>query len=531
MRRRNAFDQRFRACRFGFGFGGFRDRFFHRAIHHFVTRFGEVDFFRIGAQAFDFVIRRFQVDVRNQQHRHLETRFDFVNILAFFVEQECRDIDRHLRVNGAGAFLHRFFLNNAQDMQRGRCGIADVAEAMTARARDIRRFRQRRLQTLTRKFEQTEARNFSRLHAGAIVMQRIAQTILNFALILGRFHVDEIDHDQAAQIAQPQLARDFVCRFAIGAERGLFDIVALGRARRVDVDRDQCFGVIDDDRATGGQRDIAAVGCLNLMFDLKAREQRHVVVIQLDLAHIGRHHGRHERLRLFENFRRVDQNFADVGLEQIADCANHQARFEINQFRAFDFFGRSFDRFPELDQVIHVPLELFRRTADAGRAGDDTHAIGDIELVEGLAQFGAIFAFDTARNTAAARIVWHQHQIAAGERNVGRQRRAFVAAFVFFDLYQNFLADFQILRDLGAGAVTGVAGHVFACEFLERQEAVALSTVIDEYRFERGLDPRDDGFVNIAFFLFLTGVLDIEIDQFLPINDGDAKFFLLRRIE
>ena len=58
------------------------------------------------------------MDVGNQQHIDLETHFDLVNVLALFVQQESGDIDWHLGMNRAGAFLHRLFLNDAQDMQR-----------------------------------------------------------------------------------------------------------------------------------------------------------------------------------------------------------------------------------------------------------------------------------------------------------------------------------------------------------------------------------------------------------------------------
>jgi hypothetical protein len=66
--------------------------------------------------------------------------------------------------------------------------------------------------------------------------QRVFQALLDFALVLGRLHVDEVDHDQAAQVAQAQLAGHFVGGFQVGARRGFLDVGALGGARRVHVD-------------------------------------------------------------------------------------------------------------------------------------------------------------------------------------------------------------------------------------------------------------------------------------------------------
>ena len=188
------------------------------------------------------------------------------------------------------------------------------------------------------------------------MLERIAQAIFNFALVLARFHVNEIDDHQTAQIAQAKLARNFVCRFAVGAKRGLLNVMSFGGTRGVDVDRDQGFGMVDDDGATGGQRYIAAISRLDLVFDLEARKQGNVVFVQLDLADIRRHHRRHKRLGLLKNFLGIDEDFADIRLEQIADRTYHQARLEINEFRPFYFAARAFNGFPELHQIIHVPL-------------------------------------------------------------------------------------------------------------------------------------------------------------------------------
>jgi hypothetical protein len=99
-------------------------------------------------------------------------------------------------------------------VQRGGFGAADVAGAGAARAGDVAGFGQRRAQALARQFEQAEAADLAGLDAGAVEMQRVAQAVFDFALVLGRFHVDEVDHDQAAQVAQAQLAGDFVGGFA-----------------------------------------------------------------------------------------------------------------------------------------------------------------------------------------------------------------------------------------------------------------------------------------------------------------------------
>ncbi|KGD30879.1 ribonuclease E domain protein [Burkholderia pseudomallei] len=153
-------------------------------------------------QALELVVRRIEVLVRNQHDADLEARFDLVDFLALFVEQEGRHLDGHLTVDRRGVLLHRFFLNDPQHLQRGRFGVADVARAVAARAGDVAAFGQGRAQALARQLHQAEARDLAHLHARAVVLERVLQALLDFALALGRFHVDEVDHDQAAQVAQ-----------------------------------------------------------------------------------------------------------------------------------------------------------------------------------------------------------------------------------------------------------------------------------------------------------------------------------------
>ena len=120
-------------------------------------------------------------------------------------------------------------------------------------------FAERGLQALARKLQQAEARDLADLHARTVVTQRIAQAVFDFALVARALHVDEVDDDQAAQVAQAQLARDFIGGFEVGAERGFLDVGAARGARRVDVDRDQRLGMVDDDRAAGGQGHLARI--------------------------------------------------------------------------------------------------------------------------------------------------------------------------------------------------------------------------------------------------------------------------------
>ncbi len=60
---------------------------------------------------------------------------------------------------------------------------------------------------------------------------------------------------------------------------------------------------------------------------------------------------------------------------------------------------------------------------------------------------------------------------------------------------------------------------------------MTIAAVFDEAGFEAGLNAGDDGLVDVALALFLTGDFNVEVDEFLTVNNGDTEFFRLCRIE
>ena len=115
-------------------------------------------------------------------------------------------------------------------------------------------------------------RDASDLDAGTILPQAIGELAFDRAVIALLVHVDEIDDDQAREIAKPKLARDLLGGFHIGLERGVLDMVLAGGAPRVDVDRDQRLGLVDDDVAAGTQGHLRREHGVELGFDSEALE-------------------------------------------------------------------------------------------------------------------------------------------------------------------------------------------------------------------------------------------------------------------
>ena len=499
-------------------------------VGHLVAGFDVVQAGIVVLEAFEAVVGCFQGLVGNHQHVDALLEFDLGDFSALLIEQERGNIHRHLAQDRCGVVLEGLFLDDAQDLQGAGLGVANVARAAAARARDGGTFGECRAQALAAHLHQAELADGAKLHAGTVLAQGVAQAVFHFAAVTAFFHVDEVDHDQATEVAQTHLAGHFVGGFQVGAGRGFLNVATLDGACRVDVHRDQGFGVVNHDGAAAGQLHGAGVGGFDLVLDLEAAEQRGVVAVALDPCSLLGHDVGHELLGLFVDVVGVDQDVADVGVEIVADGTDDQARFLVNQEGTLATLGGAVNGVPELEQVVQVPLQFGRAAANAGGARNDGHAVGVLELVECFLQVGPVVAFDAARHAAAARVVGHQHDVAAGQRDERGEGGALVAALFLFHLHQQFLAFADGILD--AGAAGGNAGlEKLAGNFLERQEAVALFAVVHEAGFERGLDAGDNRLVNIALALFAPFYFDFVVEQFLSVDNGQPALFRLRGVD
>ena len=480
-------------------------------------------------QALELVVRCFQRLVGHQQHVDALLQFDLGDFGALFVEQERRDFDGHLGVHGGAVVLHGLFLDDAQNLQRRAFGVADVASAAAAWARDRGTFAQSGLQALTAHFQQAEFADGAELHAGTVLAQGVAQAVFHVTAVFALVHVDEVDHDQTAQIAQAHLAGHFVSGFQVGAGGGFFDVAAFDGAGRVHVHRHQSFGVVDHDGAARRQLHGAGISRFDLVFDLEAAEQRRVVAVALHTRRELGHDVAHELLSLVVDVVGVDQDVADVVVEVVTNRANDQRRFLVNQESAFAL-GGTVNGGPQLEQVVQVPLQLGRGAANACCAGDDGHALGVFQLVHRFFELGPVVALDAAADTATTGVVGHEHHVTARQADEGGQGCALVAALFFFDLHQEGLAFFDDVLD--ACLADGHAfSEVLARDFLEGQKAVAVFAVIHKAGFERGLDAGHDGFVNVAFALLAAFDFDFVVEEFLSVDDGQAALFSLRGVD
>ena len=187
---------------------------------------------------------------------------------------------------------------------------------------------------LARHFQKAERRDAADLDAGAVVLQAFVQLLLDGAVVALLLHVDEVDDDEAGKIAQAKLAGDFLGRLEVGPERGVLDVVLAGRAARVDVDRDQRLGRVDDEIAAGFQRHVVREHRVELRLDAELGEERLRIAVGLDDLGMARHEHAHEVLGLAVAVLAGHHDLVDVLVVEVADGALDQRAFLVDQGRA-----------------------------------------------------------------------------------------------------------------------------------------------------------------------------------------------------
>ena len=60
---------------------------------------------------------------------------------------------------------------------------------------------------------------------------------------------------------------------------------------------------------------------------------------------------------------------------------------------------------------------------------------------------------------------------------------------------------------------------------------MAIRAIVHKTSLEARFDSGDDGFIDVALALFLARGLDVEVDQFLAIDDPDPEFLRLGGVE
>ncbi len=197
-----------------------------------------------------------------------------------------------------------------------------------------------------------------------------------------------------------------------------------------------------------------------MVLDPVLHEQRHRIAVRHDLLGLARHQHAHEVAGFLVARLALDPDLVDVLVVEVPDGALHQILFLIDEGGRDGVQSGLADVLPKPQQVVVVALDLGLGALGAGGAHDQAHALRHVQAgdhaLQALAVGGGV---DLARNAAAPGGVGHQHAIAAGQGQVGGERRALVAALFLDDLDQHDLPAADHFLDLVAAHQPALAAR------------------------------------------------------------------------
>jgi hypothetical protein len=161
---------------------------------------------------------------------------------------------------------------------------------------------------LARHLDEAQRREAVDGHAGAVGCERLLELREHGVAVRIVIHVDEVDDDDPAEIAQAQLPRDDLRGLEVRLEDRVVEAAARDEAAGVHVDGRQRLGLVDDEIAAALQRDAAREGALDLVLDAVEVEQRAIAGVVLDAVRDGQCVVEREGLHALVGLARVDDD-------------------------------------------------------------------------------------------------------------------------------------------------------------------------------------------------------------------------------
>src|SRR5262249_6955989 len=153
-----------------------------------------------------------------------------------------------------------------------------------------------------------------------VLLEQLLEPLAYLLAVRRALHVDEVEHDEAAEVAEPELVGDFLDRLEVRLVERVLEVLRAFAdvATGVDVDRRESLGLIDDEIAARGERNLARERTADLIFDAVRVEDGLVAGVKDDVLHALGHEHLDEPNEALVLLAVVDDDLLDVVGEEIA---------------------------------------------------------------------------------------------------------------------------------------------------------------------------------------------------------------------
>ena len=206
----------------------------------------------------------------------------------------------------------------------------------------------------------------------AVLVERLAQRLQDGVAVARARHVDEVDDDDPADVAQPQLVDDLLGRLEVRPRDRVLQaglLAAPDERAGVHVDDRQRLGVVDHQVAAAGQVDAPRDEAVDDLLDAVGLEQRLGLLVELDAVdELGRGAGE-ERDEALVLLLVVDDRALEVGGEDVAHDADREVGLLEDERRRRRGLDALLEDLVELEEVLQLALEVLALGARARRCG------------------------------------------------------------------------------------------------------------------------------------------------------------------
>src|SRR5215216_1653862 len=362
-------------------------------------------------------------------------------------------------------------------------GRAGLGEAVEQAARDA----------LAGHLDQAERGDLHHLALGLVPDQGGPEPVDHRLLVAFEQHVDEVDDDDAADVAQPELADDLVGRLQVVGDHRLLEVGLADELAGVDVDHRHGLGAVDHDRAARGQPDLALQGLVDLIDHPVVLEHRQLALV---LAQLGQQVGGDLGQVLLDpgaELVAVDHQLDEVGREDVADDPDDQLGLGVDDGRGAGLLGLALDRLPAGLEAGQVGAEVVGAGPFGGGADDQAQALGP-DLLEDVAQPRALGLGQPAGDAEGV-VLGLEDQVAAGQGDLGGEAGALGPDRILGDLDEHGLAGLEDLLDPRCLAVQVL---LVVVDLAGVQDGVAAAADVDEGGLHAGQDVLDPAQVDVA---------------------------------
>ncbi len=253
-------------------------------------------------------------------------------------------------------------------------------------------------------FEQTQGRDRVDFGAGAVFFKQVFEGVENGLLVFFRAHINQVEDDQPADVAQAQLPGDFADGFEVGRQDSLRLVFAAVAFAGVDVNGDHRFRLVNADIASAGQRHFAIEDAVDLVDEVMLCKDRGWILVEFDLGLVLEIITRDQFTGAVVHFLGVDDHFVHVFSQAVAECAFAQVGFLVDADWG-SALSRDFAFAPVVQEQVEVTLEVLEFAASADRAADQPHVRRQFQAADHFAEAVALFAlFDALGDADVVRI-------------------------------------------------------------------------------------------------------------------------------